>query len=317
MCFLANVGQEEDYAAVEKKALALGAEHMVIEDLQREFVEEIVFRAVQCNAIYEDRYLLGTSLARPVIARAQVRVAQQYNCDYLSHGCTGKGVSDSQLDALLMPVNVVHRTSMYMLHGCSQEWPTDLNPQPSPLRAGLQGLQPLTQSHRSLENARVHSEVPVRTFAMVPDTLFYTNSGLCRGRADLLKFAAENNIPVSSTPKAPWSMDDNLVHCSYEAGVLEDPDHTPPKELWTRTVDPTDAPDKPYEFTIYFEKGIPVKVVTPDQTATDSVELFKLLNKIGHDNGVGRVDIVENRFIGLKSRGRLPILHSAIKMPCS
>jgi argininosuccinate synthase len=91
VCFLANVGQEEDWAAVEKKALALGAERMVIEDLQREFVEEIVFRAIQCNAIYEDRYLLGTSLARPIIARAQVRVAEQYNCDYVSHGCTGKG----------------------------------------------------------------------------------------------------------------------------------------------------------------------------------------------------------------------------------
>ncbi len=98
-------------------------------------------------------------------------------------------------------------------------------------------------------------------------------------------------------------MDDNIVHCSYEAGVLEDPDHTPPKELWTRTVDPTDAPDRPYGFTIHFEKGIPVKVVTPEQTVTGSLELFKLLNKIGHDNGVGRVDIVENRFIGLKSRG--------------
>lgn len=94
VCFLANVGQEEDWPAVEKKALALGAERMVIEDLQREFVDEIVFRAVQCNAIYEDRYLLGTSLARPIIARAQVRVAQQFNCEYLSHGCTGKGVSD-------------------------------------------------------------------------------------------------------------------------------------------------------------------------------------------------------------------------------
>ncbi|PHH59584.1 hypothetical protein CDD81_2849 [Ophiocordyceps australis] len=124
-----------------------------------------------------------------------------------------------------------------------------------------------------------------------------------QGRADLLKFAAENKIPVSSSPKAPWSMDDNLVHCSYEAGVLEDPDHTPPKELWTRTVDPIDAPNEPLDFTIYFEKGIPVKVVTPKQKATDSVELFKLLNKIGHDHGVGRIDIVENRFIGLKSRG--------------
>ncbi|PHH59585.1 hypothetical protein CDD81_2850 [Ophiocordyceps australis] len=91
VCFLADVGQEEDFAAVEKKALALGAERMVIENLQREFVEQLVFRAIQCNAIYEDRYLLGTSLARPVIARAQVRVAQEHKCDFLSHGCTGKG----------------------------------------------------------------------------------------------------------------------------------------------------------------------------------------------------------------------------------
>jgi argininosuccinate synthase len=90
-CFLANVGQEEDWAAVEKKALAVGAERMIIEDLQRQFVEETVFTAIQCNAIYEDRYLLGTALARPIIARAQVRVAEKYNCEYVSHGCTGKG----------------------------------------------------------------------------------------------------------------------------------------------------------------------------------------------------------------------------------
>ncbi|KAL2185488.1 mitochondrial phenylalanyl-tRNA synthetase-like protein [Thermothelomyces heterothallicus CBS 203.75] len=248
VCFLANVGQEEDWAAVEKKALALGAERMVIEDLQREFVEEIVFRAIQCNAIYEDRYLLGTSLARPIIARAQVRVAQQYNCQYLSHGCTGKGNDQVRFELAFKACN----PSMKVIA-------------PWRLPEFIQRFQ---------------------------------------GRADLLKFAAEHNIPVSSTPKAPWSMDDNLVHCSYEAGVLEDPDHTPPKELWTRTVDPTDAPDKPYNFTIHFEKGIPVKVVTPDgEVSGDSVALFKLLNKIGHDNGVGRVDIVENRFIGLKSRG--------------
>jgi argininosuccinate synthase len=247
VCFLANVGQEEDWAEVEKKALALGAERMVIEDLQREFVEEIVFRAIQCNAIYEDRYLLGTSLARPIIARAQVRVAQQYNCEYLSHGCTGKGNDQVRFELAFKACN----PSMKVIA-------------PWRLPEFIQRFQ---------------------------------------GRADLLKFAAENNIPVSSTPKAPWSMDDNLVHCSYEAGVLEDPDHTPPKELWTRTVDPIDAPDKPYNFTIHFEKGIPVKVVTPEGETTGSLELFKLLNKIGHDNGVGRVDIVENRFIGLKSRG--------------
>ncbi|KAH7143786.1 argininosuccinate synthase [Dactylonectria macrodidyma] len=246
-CFLADVGQEEDFATVEKKALALGAERMVIEDLQREFVEQLVFRAIQCNAIYEDRYLLGTSLARPVIARAQVRAAQKYKCDFLSHGCTGKGNDQIRFELAFKACD------------------------PS-----------------------IKVIVPWR----MPDFI-----QKFQGRADLLKFAAENNIPVSSTPKAPWSMDDNIVHCSYEAGVLEDPDHTPPAALWTRTIDPVDAPNTPYEFTIHFEKGIPVKVVTPEQEVTDSLKLFKLLNKIGHDHGVGRVDIVENRFIGLKSRG--------------
>ncbi|KAM7185978.1 Argininosuccinate synthase [Naviculisporaceae sp. PSN 640] len=247
VAFLADVGQEEDFAAVEKKALALGAEKMVIENLQKEFVEQIVFRAIQCNAIYEDRYLLGTSLARPVIARAQVRVAEQHNCEYVSHGCTGKGNDQVRFELAFKACN-----------------------------PNLKVIAPWRMPEF------------IERF---------------QGRQDLLKYAAENNIPVSSSPKAPWSMDDNIVHCSYEAGVLEDPNHTPPKELWTRTVDPQDAPDKPLEFTIHFEKGIPVKVVTPDTTATESVELFKLLNKIGHDHGVGRIDIVENRFIGLKSRG--------------
>lgn len=244
-CFLADVGQEEDFAAVEQKALALGAEKMVIEDLQREFVEQLVFRAIQCNAIYEDRYLLGTSLARPVIARAQVRVALEHKCDILSHGCTGKGNDQVRFEL------------------------------------AFKALAPAIQII-----------APWR----VPEFI-----ERFQGRQDLLKYAAENNIPVSSTPKTPWSMDDNLVHCSYEAGILEDPDHTPPAELWTRTVDPLKAPDQETLFTIHFEKGIPVKVVTQDQEVTDSVKLFKLLNKIGHDNGVGRIDIVENRFSELHS----------------
>ncbi|KAJ9151902.1 Argininosuccinate synthase [Pleurostoma richardsiae] len=248
VAFLANVGQDEDWQAVEKKALALGAEKMVIRDLQKEFVEQIVHRAIQCNAIYEDRYLLGTSLARPIIAREQVRVAKEENCTILSHGCTGKGNDQIRFEL-----------AFYAL------LPT------------CQILAPWR----------------------MPDFI-----EKFKGRADLLRFAAENNIPVSSTPKAPWSMDSNLVHCSYEAGDLESVDYTPPKELWTMTVDPQDAPDKPYHFTLFFEKGIPVKIVTEDKKEeTDSLEIFKLLNKIGHDNGVGRIDIVENRFIGLKSRG--------------
>ncbi|KAK7423457.1 hypothetical protein QQZ08_009026 [Neonectria magnoliae] len=123
-----------------------------------------------------------------------------------------------------------------------------------------------------------------------------------QGRNDLSKFAEENNIPVSSSPKAPWSMDDNIIHCSYEAGILEKTNETPPESLWTRTLAIDQTPNKPQEFAIHFEKGIITKVVTGDQEVTDSVESFKLLNKIGHDHGIGRVDIVENRFIGLKSR---------------
>ncbi|KAI1385644.1 argininosuccinate synthase [Hypoxylon trugodes] len=239
VCFLANVGQEEDFAAVEKKALALGAEAFVCEDLQRELVEEIVFKAIACNAIFEDRYLLGTALARPIIARSQVRAAEKYKCDFVSHGCTGKGNDQVRFELAFLTLN---------------------------------------------PNLKIITPWRMPEFIQ-----------RFQGRNDLLKFAAENNIPVSSTPKAPWSMDD----CSYEAGVLEDPDHTPPKELWTRTVDPLDAPNEPQEFTVHFEKGVPVKVVTASEQATDSVELFKLLNKIGHDHGVGRIDV---RFIGLKSR---------------
>jgi len=249
VCFLADVGQEDaaDAAAVEKKALQLGAERMVILDLQKVFVEELVFRAIQCNAIFEDRYLLGTSLARPVIARAQVQVAEQYNCQYVSHGCTAKGNDQIRFEL----------------------------------------------SFKAL-NPKLEVIAPWR----LPE--------FCkqfRGRQDLLQFATENNIPVSSSPKAPWSMDENLAHCSYEAGILEDPNLTPPKELWKMTVDPLDAPDTPTKFSIHFEKGIPVKVVLGGKETTGSVELFKLLNKIGHDNGVGRIDIVETRLVGIKSRG--------------
>ncbi|KFA69438.1 hypothetical protein S40285_04638 [Stachybotrys chlorohalonatus IBT 40285] len=236
VAFIADVGQEENFSEVEKKALSLGAERMVVANLQQEFVDELIFPAIQCNAIYEDRYLLGTSLARPVIARAQVKVAKQYNCTILSHGCTGKG-----------------------------------NEYVQPSQRG--------------------------------SYLILTPFLLVKGRQALLNFAAENKIPVSSTPKAPWSMDDNLAHCSYEAGILEQPELTPPENMWTRTVDPMKAPDEPTKFTVHFEKGVPVKLDIGDKVVTGSLEIFKALNEIGRVHGVGRVDIVESRFIGLKSRG--------------
>ena len=128
-----------------------------------------------------------------------------------------------------------------------------------------------------------------------------------QGRNDLLDFAAQREIPVASTKAKPWSMDENLIHCSYEAGILEDPNMAPPKDMWQLTVDPMDAPDKPEEFQITFEKGVPVKLDYQDdgkaKSVTDPLEIFLTANTIGGRNGVGRVDIVENRFIGLKSRG--------------
>ncbi|GAB1315806.1 argininosuccinate synthase [Madurella fahalii] len=252
VCFLANCGQEEDFEAVKSKALKLGAEHMIIEDVQQELIDELVWPAIQCNAIYEDRYdLLGTSLARPVIARAMIKVAKKYSCTILSHGC---------FPSLQVPARVTIRFELAW-KACD---PT------------LKVLAPWR----------------------MPE--FYNRFA---GRADLLKFAAEQNIPVSSTPKAPWSMDDNIIHCSYEAGILEQPELEPPKDMWKRTVDPTKAPDEPTRFTVHFDQGVPVKLEVGDKVVTGSLEIFKEANEIGRVNGIGRVDIVESRFIGLKSRG--------------
>ncbi|KAL6864272.1 argininosuccinate synthase [Trichoderma novae-zelandiae] len=247
VCFLANCGQEEDFDAVKSKAIKLGAERMIIQDVQQELIDELVWPAIQCNAIYEDRYLLGTSLARPVIARAMVKVAKEFNCTVLSHGCTGKGNDQVRFELAWKACD-----------------PT------------LKVLAPWR----------------------MPE--FYNRFA---GRADLLKFAAEQNIPVSSTPKAPWSMDDNIIHCSYEAGILEQTELEPPKDMWKRTVDPMTAPDEPTPFTVHFDQGVPVKLEVGDKVVTGSLEIFKEANEIGRAHGIGRVDIVESRFIGLKSRG--------------
>lgn len=247
VCFLADCGQEEDFDAVKEKALKLGAERMIIENVQQELVDELIWPAIQCNAVYEDRYLLGTSLARPVIARAMVKAAKAHNCTILSHGCTGKGNDQVRFELA---------------------WKT------------------------------CDPSVKVLAPWRLPE--------FCKqfaGRADLLKFAAEQNIPVSSTPKAPWSMDDNLIHCSYEAGILEQTELEPPKDMWKRTVDPFEAPDKPTPFTVHFDGGVPVKLEVGEKVVTGSLEIFKEANEIGRVNGIGRVDIVESRFIGLKSRG--------------
>lgn len=251
ICFMADVGQKEDFSAARAKALKIGASDCRIQDLRKEFVLDTCIPAIQCNAIYEDIYLLGTSLARPIIARAQIGVAKETGCQFVSHGCTGKGNDQVRFEL------------------------------------AFYALQP-----------KIQVIAPWR----LPE--FFERF---QGRNDLLDFAAQQGIPVTSTKSKPWSMDENLVHCSYEAGILEDPNVTPPKDMWQLTVDPTDAPDTVEEFAITFEKGVPVKLQYRDggkyQTVEDPLELFLAANKIGGRNGVGRVDIVENRFIGLKSRG--------------
>ncbi|KAH9844804.1 Argininosuccinate synthase [Teratosphaeria destructans] len=248
VAFMADVGQEEDFEAAKQKALKIGASQCYIEDLRREFIQELCFPAIASNAIYENVYLLGTSLARPVIARAQIAVAQKEGCFAVSHGCTGKGNDQVRFEL-----------AFYAL-------------QPS-----------------------------IKVIAPWRDPVFYNKF---KGRNDLLDYAAKAGIPVTSTKSKPWSMDENLAHCSYEAGILEDPNTTPPADMWKLTVDPTAAPDQPEDFTLHFAQGLPVKLESAaDGTKTDPVDLFLTANAIARRHGVGRIDIVENRFIGLKSRG--------------
>jgi len=248
ICYMADVGQEEDFEAAKAKAAKVGALKCVVDDLRREFIEELCFPAVQCNAIYENVYLLGTSLARPVIARGQMKVAAREGCFAVSHGCTGKGNDQVRFEL------------------------------------GYYALNP-----------------KITVIAPWRDPVFYERFA---GRNDLLAYAAGKGIPVSQTKAKPWSMDENLAHCSYEAGILEDPDVTPPKDMWKLTQDPEAAPDTPEDFTLHFQKGLPVKLeYGQGRTATDPLDLFLAVNAIARKHGVGRIDIVENRFIGLKSRG--------------
>ncbi|CCU81925.1 hypothetical protein BGHDH14_bgh00906 [Blumeria hordei DH14] len=247
VCFMADVGQEEDFEAAKIKAKKIGAIACYVEDLRQEFIEQLCFPAIQCNAVYENVYLLGTSLARPIIARAQIRVAQKEGCIAVSHGCTGKGNDQVRFEL------------------------------------AFYALQPT-----------IKVIAPWR----LPE--FFDRFA---GRNDLLSYAEQAGIPVTSTKSKPWSMDENIAHCSYEAGILEDPDVTAPQDMWKLTVDPLKAPDTPEDFTLVFSKGLPSKLITNGKTITNSVDLFVEMNAIARRHGVGRIDIVENRFIGLKSRG--------------
>ena len=248
VAFMANIGQEEDFEAARAKALKIGCVECHIEDVREVFVTEICHPAVQVNAIYESVYMLGTALARPIIARAQIAVAERTGCAYVSHGCTGKGNDQVRFEL------------------------------------AFYALKP-----------------DIKVIAPWRDPAFFNRFV---GRSALLAFAAERGIPVSQTAAKPFSEDENLAHISYEAGNLEDPFSSPPDDMWKLTVDPRNAPDQPETVEVEFVKGVPTKLTTDDGVApTDPLGLFLAFNKLARKHGVGRIDIVENRFIGVKSRG--------------
>ncbi|XP_030598458.1 argininosuccinate synthase [Archocentrus centrarchus] len=247
--YLANIGQDEDFEAARKKAESLGAKKVFIEDLRAEFVEDFIWPAVQANAVYEDRYLLGTAVARPCIARRQVEIARREDAQFVSHGATGKGNDQIRFEL-----------TCYALY----------------------------------------PEVKIIAPWRIPE--FYNRF---RGRSDLMEYAKEHGIPVPVTPRAPWSMDANLMHISYESGILENPKSHAPADLYLMTKNPEDSPSVPDVLEIQFKKGVPVKVtnVKKGNSRNSPLDIFSYLNEIGGKHGVGRIDIVENRFIGMKSRG--------------
>lgn len=249
IAYVADVGQHEDFEAISQKALHAGASKVFVEDLKQAFATHYIIPAIKASAIYEDRYLMGTSLARPVIAKKQIEIAKQEGAEYVSHGATGKGNDQVRFEL-----------AYYALH------PT------------------------------IKVIAPWKTPEFIAQF---------QGRSDLLNFAQENGIPVTATHAKPYSMDANLMHISYEAGVLEDPNSAPTKDMFLMTVDPKDAPDRGTQLSIYFEKGVPIKVVNQatNDAMTGALSIINYCNKVAGENGIGRLDIVENRYVGIKSRG--------------
>ena len=249
IAYIADVGQDDDFEAARVKALKIGASKVYVEDLREEFVTDYIFQMFKANTVYEGQYLLGTSIARPIIAKRHIEIAEKEDAEYVSHGATGKGNDQVRFEL------------------------------------GFYALKP---------DVKVIAPWKMQEFL---DEF--------KGRTDLLNYAEKHGIETTVTHKKPYSEDDNLLHISHEAGVLEDPFFRPPKDVFSKTVDPEDAPDKATNINVTFSKGIPVKVENEeDGTVVEKpLELFLYLNKLGHDNGIGRVDIVENRFVGLKSRG--------------
>jgi len=240
VAFAADLGQEEDWDAVREKGMTTGAEKVVITDLKETFVKDFIFPAFRANAIYEGSYLLGTSLARPLIAREQVRLAEAEGADAVSHGATGKGNDQVRFELTYLALN-----------------------------------------------PHLKIIAPWRTWDL-------------NSRTRLLSYAEEHNIPVPVTREKPYSSDDNLLHISFEGGILEDPWNEPDPAMFKMTKAPEDAPDSPSYVELDFVQGDPVAI---NGQVFSPADLFQELNRLGGENGIGRLDMVENRFVGMKSRG--------------
>ncbi len=249
IAYIADVGQQQDFAKAEQKALATGASKVIVKDLKKDFIENYVFKALKANCTYEGSYLLGTSLARPAIAKGQVEVAKEENAKILAHGATGKGNDQVRFELTYMAL---------------------------------------------MPEAKIISPWKEQKFLKK-----------FAGRSAMIKYASQNGIPIPVTAEKPYSTDENILHTSYESGQLEDAASEPNEEMFLMTKSLKDAPDKETKITIEFEDGVPVNVKNAENgfQVAGAENIFEYLNGLGGMNGIGRVDMVENRFVGIKSRG--------------
>ena len=249
VCFIGDIGQSDDFITAKSKAEELGASKVIIEDLKNPFIIDYVYPALQGNAIYEGRYLLGTALARPVLAKAQIEIAHNENASIVSHGSTAKGNDQVRFEL------------------------------------AYHALDP-----------------NIKVFSPWRDEEF---SNQFKGRNDLLNYAEKWKIPISASKGKPYSEDENLIHISHEAGILEDPSKRPDPSVFSLTEDISNTPDDETKLEIKFKDGIPISVKNlVDSSIYDNpLDIINYLNLVGRKNGIGRVDMVENRFIGIKSRG--------------
>jgi argininosuccinate synthase len=240
IAFAADIGQGEELTGLEQKALKTGASKCIIEDLREEFVRDFVFPTLRAGAVYERKYLLGTSFARPLIARRQVEIAEREGADAVAHGCTGKGNDQVRFELAYKAIN-----------------------------------------------PKLRVIAPWREWDI-------------KSREDEIDYAQDRKVPITASRDKIYSEDRNLWHISHEGGILENPWSEPEERMYTLTVSPENAPDKPQYVEIEFERGTPVAI---NEKRYSPAELVECLNKIGGSHGIGRVDMVENRLVGMKSRG--------------